>query len=323
MTSSRYRLLNASQVTSSRSFKEEVRRGLEATSKFLPCRFLYDSKGTLLFEQICELDEYYPTKAELEILRENAAAMVRHGVLTELGSGSARKARILVAARLEEQPSLNYFPIDISEKALEICGEELCQEFEAVEVTGVLGEYLPAMAKVREVTDEGRGVFWLGGSIGNMHREEAASFLKSLREELSSRDQFYVGIDLRKDAQTLERAYDDSEGVTAEFNLNLLDRINRELDGEFDRAGFRHVARYEEDKGRVALSLESQREQSVPIGALDSTFHFESGEQVHTEYSYKYSLPEIEALADIAGLALTGQWFDSAQRYSMNEFVPV
>lgn len=320
---SRFRVLEAAPPPPSRTFEEEVRSGLEERPRTLPYRFLYDDRGTLLFEQICEVDDYYPTQAELEILERHATEMVDRGTLAELGSGSARKARFLVEAGLDQRESLEYLPIDISQKAVEICAEELVGEFDRVQVTGVVGEYLSGVHKVCEVTDEGREFFWLGGSVGNMHRKEAAEFLGKVRRELGSDDRIFVGIDLRKERDVLERAYDDSDGVTSQFNLNLLRRINRELGGNFELDQFRHRAEYNSDEGRVELFIESQQDQTVAIADLDLSVDFQAGERIHTENSYKYSKAEIQTLAERSGLELGRQWFDGERRFSVNEFVPV
>ncbi len=318
----RFRVLRAPMQESRTTLADEVERGLGAApdSQTLPCRFFYDEVGTLLFEEICELDEYYPTRSELQIIDNHADEMVRHAsTVIELGSGSARKARILVDAALRGHETVDYLPVDISRKALELC-RPLCDEFDRVTVTAIHGEYGPGLDTVREVTQEARSVFWLGGSIGNMDRRMAANFLSSVAGEFNDRDRLFVGIDLRKDQETLHRAYNDRSGVTAAFNLNLLSRINRELGGSFDLDQFRHVAVYDDDIGRIEMYLESTADQTVDLETPPRTFRFAAGQRICTEYSYKYSLREIETLAANASLEIGRRWFDNERRFTIHEF---
>lgn len=308
------------------SFAEEVSAGLSADAPTLPCRFFYDDLGSKIFEEICELEEYYLTRVERGILRERALEIATHfdadAALVELGSGSAEKTRVLIEAFLDKQDALVYVPVDIARGAIEESAEALLLEHARLRVHAICGEYESALALLGETEQASRLILWLGSSIGNLHKTDAAQFLASVRAELNESDRMLIGIDLRKDRERLERAYDDSEGVTARFNKNLLSRINRELDGNFDPAQFEFRSRYREDSGAVESFLRSLCDQDIEIAALDASFHFDEGDEIHTENSYKYSLQEIEELASRSGMRLETQWFDDEGLYSVNLFAP-
>lgn len=324
--SSNFKLLTAESHTELPSFDEAVLAGLGQPpgERRIPCRFLYDEKGSQLFEEICELPEYYPTQAEISILEQNAAEIVESlepgAPLVELGSGSERKIRPILEAVLEQQGEAHYIPIDISPTILEENAEQLLDEFgSSLRVTAIAGEYRDALQALQALEEEKPLGLWMGGSVGNMKREEAKSFLGRVREQLP---EIVVGIDLRKDPSVLLPAYDDSQGVTAEFSLNVLDRISNELDADFEKESFRHVVHYDSDAGRVGIEIESQKDQKVRIDQLDLDIEFSEGERVHIEDSIKYSRQEIEALAAGANYQLTHQWLDDGRRFSVNRFGP-
>ena len=214
-------------------------------------------------------------------------------------------------------------PVDISRSILESSARELLASYEQLEVRAIASEYQEGLRQLRSENGRPKLVVWLGSTIGNLDRHKAADFLRSVRDQLDARDRLLVGVDLRKDAATLERAYDDSQGVTARFSLNLLERINRELGGTFDASGFEHRAVYRADEGRIAIHLVSRRDQSVSIEELDLQVEFGEGEPVHIEDSYKYSPEEIESLAGSAGLALEQSWLDAKERFSLSVFAPI
>lgn len=306
-------------------FARDVRAGLTASPKRLACRYFYDEDGSALFEEICTLPEYYLTRAEREIIERRApeiAVLCDVDVVVELGSGSAGKTRFVIDALLARRGALRYVPIDISREILEASSRELIARVPALEVLAIAGDYDFGLKTVREKIRSSKLVLWLGSNIGNFGRHAAAEFLRDIRDMLSADDRLLVGIDLRKDRAILERAYDDSRGVTARFNLNLLDRINRELAGHFDLESFTHRAVYDEDLGRVEMYLRSSVAQSVPIDELGVVIDFEAGESVHTENSYKWSLAEIRKLADEVGFGTMEQWLDGEERFSLNLLVP-
>ena len=303
-------------------FAEDVRTGLSATPKRLSCRFFYDVYGSKIFEEICALPEYYLTRAEQEILEANAgeiAARFQGDVtLLELGSGSARKTRVLIEALIEQQEYLQFVPIDISPTILEQSSRDLQEYYPNLEVNPVAAEYREGLARAHQLVSGPKLILWLGSNIGNFGRGEAALLIESIKQYMSANDRLLVGIDLRKDKNVLEAAYDDVQGVTARFNLNILNRINRDLGGTFDSKRFRHEAIYNEEEGRVEMYLVSDTMQVVHIADLDCTVRFDQDERIHTENSYKYSLAEIEQLARSAGLRIQEQSFDERHRFSLN-----
>jgi dimethylhistidine N-methyltransferase len=307
-------------------FARDVESGLKANPKQLHCRYFYDEEGSRLFEAICQLPEYYLTRAEREILltqaAEIAAACPANLTLVELGSGSAAKTRILIEALLQRQETLRYVPVDISRSALEDSSRALLQEYAGLEIVAIAAEYQDGLQKLQSAVAGPKLILWLGSNVGNFERADAADFLRQVRDTMNPADRLLVGIDLRKGRAVLEPAYDDAQGVTARFNLNLLARINRELGGQFDLQGFRHRAVYDEKIGRVEMYLDSACDQTVLIDGLGLNISFAAGEAVHTENSYKYSLAEIEALAAAAGLRLERQWLDGERRFSENLFAP-
>jgi dimethylhistidine N-methyltransferase len=309
------------------TFADDVRRGLTATPKTLPCVYFYDAKGSQLFEAICELPEYYLTRAEAEILSTSATDIVR-GLgerleLVELGSGSATKTRYIIAAIIEQQSHLRYRPIDISRAALDDSAAALAVDFPTLTIDGIEGEYSEGVRSLSGGADVARLILFLGSNIGNMTPEEAVHFLAAIRANVAPRDAMLIGMDLRKDAALLERAYDDSAGITAAFNMNVLERVNRELGGTFDLDQFRHAARYDDVKGRVEMHLVSQVAQSASVQALALEVEFAEGETIHTENSHKYSLPQIDDIAARAGWEVRRRWLDAQEQFSLNLFTPL
>ncbi|HSJ07236.1 MAG TPA: L-histidine N(alpha)-methyltransferase [Longimicrobiales bacterium] len=307
--------------------RAEVLRGLTAARKTLPCKFLYDERGAGLFERISELPEYYPTRTELQILRrylpeirDLAGPRVR---VIEPGSGSGAKTRLLLHGL--DSP-VEYVPIDISEAQLLAWAETLRREFPGLGVHPLCADYTAEF--VLPAPDPGvrRTIaFFPGSTIGNFEPPEARSFLRRLGGLCGRNGAILIGVDLRKSRRQLEQAYDDAQGVTAEFNLNLLRRINRECGGDFDLSAFRHRAIYDEDRGRIEMHLVSDRPQVVRIdddrgGA--HTLAFEAGEVIVTEHSYKYSVEGFTALAAEAGYASKAAWVDDEFLFSVHWLQP-
>jgi len=308
------------------SFDEEVRSGLSADSRALPCRFFYDEPGSKIFEEICQLDEYYLTRAERSILAERASEIVDQVAadvaLVELGSGNAEKSRLLIEVLLERQKSLRFLPIDISRSVLEAGSQALLVDHPGLEIHAICGEYEAGLHELKRQPGGAQLILWLGSSIGNLHKPQAAKFLARVREEMAPGDGLLVGIDLRKEREVLESAYDDIHGVTARFNKNLLGRINRELGGHFDVRQFGFHARYDQASGAVASSLVSLCDQEVPIDALGVAYVFKENEEIHTENSYKYSFEEIDQLASDSGMECRKRWLDADGHYSLNLLSP-
>jgi dimethylhistidine N-methyltransferase len=297
----------------------DVSAGLSATPKRLDCRYFYDEEGSLLFEAICELDEYDLLRRESALLRRHAVEIAERcprGVdVVELGSGNAAKTRILLDVLLARAP-VRYQPIDVSVTALEESVRELCADRPALRVHAIAGEYAAGLERLSAPALAPCLVLWLGSNIGNFDREQASAFLRRIGARLRSADRLLVGIDRRRPAREHERAYDDAAGVTARFNLNLLRRINDELGGELRLERFRHRAAWNATLGRVEMYLDSLEAQTVHVAALGRSFTFAAGESIHTESSYKYSLEEIAALVASAGLAIDAQWSDG--RFAVN-----
>lgn len=323
---SRYSLIETPSSGGAVDFARDVREGLTATPKRLHFAYFYDEAGSRLFDEICDLPEYYLTRAESEILSRRAseiAALFDGDVdLVELGSGSARKTRLLIASLLATRPSLRYLPIDISQTILEESSRALLDDFPRLEVVAVAAEYRAGVRRLQAERGRQKLILWLGSNVGNFDRGDGARFLGEVREAMEASDRMLVGIDLRKGPEELERAYDDAAGVTARFNLNLLTRINKELGADFDLAHFRHRARYVEPLGRIEMHLVSERDQRIYLPSLSLSIDFARGETIHTENSYKYSLAEIATLAREGGLHVLQTWFDAAGRFSLNLLAP-
>ena len=296
------------------AFALAVRSGLRARPKTLPCRYFYDDRGSRLFEQICDLPEYYLTRTEDAILGEHADAMVAgwpgDPVMVELGSGSSSKTRRLIEAALRAYGGLHYVPIDVSKTILEESAEALVRGFPNLRVTGFAANYRDALAGVIERFDRPKLFVFLGSSLGNYEADDAVDLLSLLAASMDTADRLLLGTDLDKDPATLEAAYDDARGVTARFNLNLLERINRELGGRFDLDQFEHQARYRADRRRVEMHLVSRAAQEVVIPGAGVTVRFAEGESIHTENSHKYTPEVLRSLADRSGFEEEAVWVD-------------
>ena len=325
-TTPRLRLVSTPVESELEALSRDVAVGLSARPRHLSCRFLYDREGSALFEAICRTPEYYVTRAEREILEERAseiAALMPPGTLLfELGSGNAEKTRVLLDAFCRAQGRTVYAPVDISREMLEQTADELLAEQSSLEVRAFAGEYAAGLAQLPNLVAPARLVLWLGSNIGNFDRPAAIEFLQRVRERLCPADRVLVGIDLRKPREVLEAAYDDAAGVTARFSKNLLVRINRELDADFDIDAWQHLARWDEEVGRVRIQLVSRRAQVVVVRALGMKAEFAAGEEVHTEDSHKYSPGEIDDLAHRAGLTVLERWTDRAGRFALVLFAP-
>jgi L-histidine N-alpha-methyltransferase len=308
------------------AFAMAVRSGLGSESKTLPCRYFYDDEGSRLFEQICELPEYYPTRTEDAILRDHAEAMV-HGwasdpVMVELGSGSSSKTRRLISAAIRAYGRRHYVPIDVSKSILEESAEALVRGFPGLHVTGYAANYRDALEGVFERFDRPKLFAFLGSSIGNYEVDEAVELLATLARDMDPSDRLLLGTDLDKDPALLEAAYDDVQGVTARFNLNLLSRINRELGGRFSLDKFRHEARYHAGHRRVEMHLVSLDDQDVFIPGAGLTALFARGESIHTENSHKYNAELLRTLADRAGFEEEAGWTDAQGWFRVQRWKP-
>lgn len=325
LTDDRVRIFEIAPSGAAPTFAEDVRRGLTADPKVLFPKYLYDALGSRLFEAICELPEYYLTRAETEILQRHAAeiagaveAPVR---LVELGSGDGSKTRFLIEALLSRQPSLEYLPVDVSRSAVEQGAERLLHAFPELMVTAYVAEYQTGLRAIRVArVPPGMRILalFLGSTIGNLDPAERIELLRSIRGVLRPGDALLLGTDLKKPESILLPAYDDPLGVTAAFDLNVLVRINRELGGGFDLAAFRHRARWNAEEGRIEMHLESLRDQTVEIRDLELEIRFAAGETIHTESSYKFDSGQVEAMAADSGFELRTTWTDREGRFASN-----
>jgi L-histidine Nalpha-methyltransferase len=310
-----------------RQFAEDVRAGLEKPGqKELPSKYFYDAIGSALFEVISLLPEYGLTRAGERILQRHAeeitARIPSPIVVAELGSGSGRKTRLILEAIASRQPTL-YHPIELSRTALSMCERELSQ-LDSVSVLGFETGYLDGLreAAARRKPGQHLLVLFLGSSIGNFDRKPGEEFLRKIRETLATGDALLLATDLEKPAEQLLEAYDDPLGVTAAFNLNLLARINRELDGDFDLTRFRHAALWNQLERRIEMHLRSTIEQSVNIRKCELSATFMKGETIWTESSHKYAAEEVVEMGRRAGFRCTGQWFDREWPFAETLLVP-
>ncbi|MFQ5707099.1 MAG: L-histidine N(alpha)-methyltransferase [bacterium] len=326
LSKSRLKVKISRRDKSVESFADDIVNGLTANPKTLPPKYFYDAEGSQLFEQICALPEYYVTRTESKILKKYADAIVdhtvRHQALIELGSGSSVKTRLLIEALLRRSSSLHYFPIDISESILIDSASALIRKYSNLRITAIVSEYYTALEAIKHKRLGNKLIVFLGSNIGNFELSEAERLLEKIREAMNEGDHLLLGIDLIKDRSILEPAYADRQGVTARFNLNILARINRELDGNFDLARFRHQAIFNESLSRVELHLRSTEQQTVLLKKLNRCFSFCRGETIHTENSYKFSMEQIETLSAKCGFSLEKWWCDANRWFSVNLLSP-
>ena len=305
-----------------RSLAYDVLDGLTRPFKEIPPKHFYDTRGSELFEQICGLPEYYPTRTEQRILLARAGEIVRvtgAGELVELGSGSAEKARILLAAMSRAGTLRRYVPLDVSESALEAAALQLVDEFEELSVHGVIGDFERHLDRVpRPAPGTRRIVALLGGTIGNFLPGTRRRLLREIGRLLGPADRLLLGTDLVKDPSVLEAAYDDADGVTAEFNRNVLRVINRELDADFSPSGFEHIAFFDRKHEWVEMRLRSLRPCSVLVGDLGLRVDFAAGEELRTEISAKFTRARVEDDFRAAGLELDAWYTDPDELFALS-----
>jgi len=303
---------------------DEVWRGLRKRPRSLVPWMLYDSEGSRLFECITTLPEYYPTRTERDILANHAEAIItatgpdysRPFRLLELGAGTAAKTGILLQAATRLRNEVIYLPVDVSSDALDEACDSIGCLLPDVQLQPMVANYVTHPPKLERFKGTTLAMY-IGSSIGNFSPEEARTILRHLRSELRAGDALLLGTDMVKDEATLVRAYDDKEGITAAFNLNLLHRLNRELGADFDVDCFRHRARWNPMKSRMEMHLESTRDQCVNIPAAQLSIHFAASETIHTENSYKFSHSALVALLDDAGFTIEQKWTDPRQWYAL------
>jgi L-histidine Nalpha-methyltransferase len=310
------------QQAEASEFETDVLEGLHAIPKHVPAKYFYDGAGSRLFERITELPEYYPTRCEISILREHAAdiaKMIPSGAaLVEFGSGSSKKARILLDGAAPRLAA--YIPVDICGEMIEQEAAELRPDFPQLKVLPVTADICKPFELPKEARDAPARVgFFPGSTIGNFEPHEASAFLRNAANILRHGATLIIGVDLIKSADILNAAYNDADGITAQFNLNLLTRINRELGGTFRLDTFEHHAFYNRERHRIEMHLASLKRQKVKVAG--DTIDFRTGETIHTENSYKYSIESLAALARGVGWLPAGAWTDSRKYFSIQTFL--
>ncbi|RJQ78238.1 L-histidine N(alpha)-methyltransferase [Pseudonocardiaceae bacterium YIM PH 21723] len=300
------------------SLRTDVHNGLTAQPKWLPPKWFYDARGSELFEEITRLPEYYPTNAEREVLATRAAEIARvtnAKSLVELGSGSSEKTRLLLDALRDHGTLGKFIPLDVSATALREAADQISTDYPGLVVHGVVGDFTRHLDRL---PDGGtRLVAFLGGTIGNLEAGERADFLGAVRAALEPGEYLLLGADLVKDPSVLVRAYDDSQGVTADFNRNVLRVINRELGADFDVDAFQHVALWNAEQERIEMRLRAQRDMRITVGELDLDVEFGAGEELRTETSAKFRRETLTAELSAAGFELQEFWTDKAGRFAL------
>ncbi|MFD1187659.1 L-histidine N(alpha)-methyltransferase [Pontibacter rugosus] len=303
-------------------FAKDVAHGLSQEPKSLPSRYFYDAAGSKLFQGIMALPEYYLTRCEFKVLTENREEMARQFAangffhLIDLGAGDAMKTKVLLRELSQQKSAFDYVPVDISGTAMSQLRDSLQQEMPSVDVQAVVGEYFPALEWLQDNKAARKVVLFLGSNIGNFKADESKRFLQRVCSNLSKADKLLMGIDLRKDPDVVLSAYNDASGVTAEFNLNLLRRINRELGGNFNVDQFQHYPIYNPHEGVMRSFLVSKEDQDVYIQSTGQTFHFDAWEAVHTENSHKYTLQQVYELGKACGFSVETVFQDKACRFA-------
>jgi L-histidine N-alpha-methyltransferase len=306
------------EVDHSEELAIDVRAGLSASPKRLSSKYFYDARGSALFEEITQLPEYYLTRAETEILNSYADEMIlaiEPEEFVELGAGHSVKTRLLIEALGRAGSGTRYVPFDISESALVEAAQHLGGSFPWLQIESLIGDFANDLTKIRRTGK--RLVKFLGSTIGNFRSEERIAFYRTVARMLEEGDGLLLGVDLVKDENTLVAAYNDSAGVTAEFNKNILRVINRELEADFDIEAFDFIARWDAECECVSMSLKAKRDMDVTIKALDMVVHLDEHEEIHDEISCKFTRDKVEQEAKEAGLEITQWWTDSKERYAV------
>jgi L-histidine N-alpha-methyltransferase len=302
----------------------EIREGLTASQKYIPCKYFYDTRGSELFEEICQLPEYYPTRTELSILRDIAPELMdtfAHQDLVELGSGANAKILILLASVDETvRATLRYIPVDISESAVIEASGDLLERYPELQVLGIVADFTSHLEVIP--TERSMMFCFLGSTIGNMEQDEAILFLHGISENMKPGDRLLVGFDMVKNKETVEAAYNDSKGVTAKFNKNILNVLNNELNADFDPSHFDHLAFFNEARNRIEMHLKANRDIVVRLDSIDLEIEVKQGETIHTENSRKFTRESIEELAGRAGLSIQNWYSDPAGWFSLVVMIP-
>ena len=317
---SRLRYFKPESSKSKKTFAEEISRSLNQKEKSISPKFFYDIKGSELFDEICDLPEYYLTRTETNLLK-TIGTDLEHFIsddmrLVELGSGSAVKTRLLLNVLTNIQNRTEYFPIDISD-ILQESSQKLLDDYENLSITGIIDTYEGGLEFVEKYDEKPNLIAFLGSSFGNFAPEFGFAFLQKISSIMKNNDLFFIGLDLIKDKEILEKAYDDSKGITANFNLNVLSRINDELNANFVLSQFAHHSLYNEKEQRIEMYLRSLEDQKIEIKKADLQLDLQKDELIHTEHSHKYSISQIENIMHKAGFKIEKIWQDTNKPYAL------
>lgn len=311
-------------------FAEDVLRGLSSTPKQLSSKYFYDDEGSRLFREIMQLPEYYPTRAELKVFTENKEAIHEAFVdgadaidVIELGAGDGMKTAVLIEHFLTKGVDFTYSPIDISQEANDTLSSRFREKFPELRIDPHTGDYFKVLTSLKNGSDRRKIVMFLGSNIGNFQRQQAVDFFHQLRAVMNPNDRLFIGFDMQKDPRVIVAAYDDPQGVTAAFNLNLLRRINRELGADFDLEKFSHYAQYRPIECAARSFLISREKQTVTIDALKRSFEIDQWEAIFMEISQKYTRAMIEELAAASGFEIETEFFDEENFYTDSLWRPV
>ena len=322
--------MQSASETKQNTFAEDVSEGFSADPKFISSKYFYDDEGSRLFQEIMKLPEYYLTRSEFEILSTQTEQIFKafeagetEFDLIELGAGDGLKTSVLVEYFLAQNVGFRFIPIDISSEALSILTDKFSEKFPGLDIKPEQGDYFKTLKTFSEKSDKKKIILFLGSNVGNFSEAQALEFFTDLRRVMNERDLLFIGFDLHKNPKTILNAYDDSQGVTAKFNLNLLKRINRELGANFDIEEFSHYASYHPLERAARSFLISRKDQSVTIGALGKTFDFKKWEPIYMEVSQKYGVKMIENLAGESGFEVAENFFDENKFYLDSLWKPV
>lgn len=310
--------MNQNEMT---DFEKDILSGLSAKKKYIHSKYFYDERGDELFRKIMNMPEYYPTDAEHEIFSTHSDKLIaylqsknRGFNLIELGPGDGYKTKVLLERLYNREIDFKYIPIDISENVITLLRKNLNKEFPGLEIESRAEDYFIALDDIHKHSDRQLVVFFLGSNIGNLSEEESGAFLKEVSDKLNPGDKLLIGLDLKKDPHKIALAYNDQQGITRDFNLNLLERLNRELGANFDVSKFLHYPTYDPENGTAKSFLVSKEDQMVYIEKLERTFFFEEWELIHTEISQKYDVEMIDFMAMQSGFKVERNFYDS-KRY--------
>jgi len=303
-----------------KTFAQELSSSLDQKQKSIHPKFFYDEKGSYLFKKICTLPEYYISRTEVALLRQLEEKLLNYlngdFRLVELGSGSSTKTRILIDILEKSQKHIEYFPIDISNILRESC-KELHDDYKNLCITGIIDDYEPALELVKNYDDKNNLIVFLGSSFGNYDPNTGLGLLQKINSLMKSGDLFLLGLDLTKDETVLEKAYNDSQGITAQFNLNILSRINSELDANFDINKFVHHAVYNKNQNRIEMYLRSLEKQIVNIPKADLVLEVKKDELIHTENSFKFTISQIKEMSAISNFQIQDMWCDEKRYFGL------